>query len=602
MKNKKIYLIALFSIFFLVISTVIYLKMLHKTKDELIAEKYTQNAKILQNRIQDMIISKQKATMALAITLAHADKDLPLYIKNKQIPFNYYNPLLAKYKKDTLYKNIWIQILDKKGTSLYRSWCKNKGDALAPYRKDVESMLLSLQNKSSISVGKHDLNIKSMVPIFEDKKIIGIIEVISHFNSIAKRLQKSGIESIVLADKKYKKQLKHPFTNFFINNYYVANKNAKPEFMQYLKRNGIKNYLQNGFKIENGYFIVSYALKNDNKTIGTYITFQKVDDLSLKSINDFVIRWMLFGILGLMCVIGIINIVMYSILRKQKKYYQNIVDSSTNIVLVRNSKHILEANKIFFNFFKEYQTLDAFKAEHNCICDFFIKSEGYISREMEGINWVEYIKIHPEKPNKIKMSLDDKIYYFLVSASEISKDPARDVIILSDITTEEIYKEELEKLTITDTLTQIKNRRYYELTIAKEVERACRYKKPLSIVMLDIDFFKKVNDEHGHDVGDKVLVEYTRLIKSMLRNTDEFCRVGGEEFIIIATDTSEIDAYTMTEKIRKAVETHHIVLPITMSFGVVQYKNCEDKDSLFKRVDNALYKAKNSGRNRVVIG
>jgi diguanylate cyclase (GGDEF)-like protein len=221
---------------------------------------------------------------------------------------------------------------------------------------------------------------------------------------------------------------------------------------------------------------------------------------------------------------------------------------------------------------------------------------------MDGLHWVEYVKRHPEKDNKIKMRINDRIYYFLVSASLVSEKPLRNAIILSDITKEEVYKHELEKLTITDPLTGMKNRRYYEQSIAQEISRACRYKEMLSVILFDIDHFKRVNDVYGHDVGDDVLVEYSALIKSMLRDTDELCRIGGEEFIIIAPHTPQVDAYVIAEKIRKAVEEAHLVIPITISFGVAQYEHCEEKDNLFKRADNALYKAKSTGRNKVVLG
>ncbi|WP_297440019.1 diguanylate cyclase [Sulfurimonas sp.] len=602
MKNRRSYFIVVFLIFLFSISAVVYIVMLEKTEKQLLVEKYANNAKNLQNRIHDNIVAKQKSTLALAITLAHTDKNLSKFIINKRVPYNYYDDLLAKYSKSTLYKNIWIQVLDKHGVSIYRSWSKHHGDNLSHYREDIVKFLIAPKNEFFISVGKFDMSIKAIVPIFDNNIFIGMIEVISHFNSISKQLSRSGIDSIVVADKKYKTQLKFPVTKLFIDDYYVANYDAKPELMEYLKKNNIQNYLDSGYKIENGYFIVSYKLENSSENIGSYITFQKLDDLSLKSIKDFMLQWILFGILILMLAVSIINIILYMVLRKQKKYYQKIMNNSTNVVLINEGNQILEVNSRFFQIFNEYKTLKEFKEKYNCICEFFVEDEGYIKEEMDGKSWVEYILAYPNKTNKIKLYLNGRIYYFLISASIISDKPLRHAIVLSDITTEEIYKEELEKLTITDPLTNVRNRRYYELRIEKEVSRACRYNEKLSIILFDIDFFKKVNDEHGHDVGDKVLMEYTKLVKSMLRDTDELCRIGGEEFVIIATHTSQIDTYVIAEKIRKAIEEHHMILPITVSFGVAEYKDCESKDSFFKRADNALYEAKKSGRNRVVLG
>ncbi len=136
----------------------------------------------------------------------------------------------------------------------------------------------------------------------------------------------------------------------------------------------------------------------------------------------------------------------------------------------------------------------------------------------------------------------------------------------------------------------------------EEVHRAKRYKHPFSLIMLDIDYFKQVNDKYGHTVGDEVLVEYTKLIGSLLREGDTFSRIGGEEFIIILPYAKIEEAQKIAEKLRVKIESFKKVLPITMSFGVVEYIMGEDIELIFKRVDDALYKAKDSGRNIVVVG
>jgi diguanylate cyclase (GGDEF)-like protein len=120
--------------------------------------------------------------------------------------------------------------------------------------------------------------------------------------------------------------------------------------------------------------------------------------------------------------------------------------------------------------------------------------------------------------------------------------------------------------------------------------------------MFDIDFFKKVNDTYGHDVGDMVLKEYSHLIKSLIRNEDIFCRIGGEEFMLILPETNLEASHIIVEKLRQAVESFECEVQVTMSFGLVQYIASETEQELYSRVDKALYKAKHSGRNRVVVG
>lgn len=155
-----------------------------------------------------------------------------------------------------------------------------------------------------------------------------------------------------------------------------------------------------------------------------------------------------------------------------------------------------------------------------------------------------------------------------------------------------------------DSLTKIYNRAMYEELLDLEISRAIRYKHPLSIVMLDIDNFKYFNDMHGHSVADKVLVLLAEFLANNIRDSDSIARWGGEEFIIIFPNTTVKEAYVKAETIREKIDKSLIYenLKITCSFGVVSYIESDDKDSLFKRVDDTLYKAKNNGRNKVCIG
>lgn len=157
------------------------------------------------------------------------------------------------------------------------------------------------------------------------------------------------------------------------------------------------------------------------------------------------------------------------------------------------------------------------------------------------------------------------------------------------------------ELSETDPLTKAYNRMKFTNSLNEEITRAMRYKHCLSIIMLDIDFFKKVNDNYGHDIGDSVLVEASSLIKENIRKIDIFARWGGEEFIILLPETEIKGASILAEKLRHCIENHefHSVKNITSSFGVTELIPEEDYSSFTKRVDEALYNAKKSGRNRV---
>jgi diguanylate cyclase (GGDEF)-like protein/hemerythrin-like metal-binding protein len=138
-----------------------------------------------------------------------------------------------------------------------------------------------------------------------------------------------------------------------------------------------------------------------------------------------------------------------------------------------------------------------------------------------------------------------------------------------------------------------------ERKIKEEMKKADRYNQPLSMAILDLDHFKRVNDTWGHPVGDDVLKHISTLIGSLLRESDTFARMGGEEFAIVMPGTDVEGAYMVSEKVRKAVEedVHSIIGKITISIGVGERLRSESYIKWYKRVDAALYHAKDSGRN-----
>jgi diguanylate cyclase (GGDEF)-like protein len=164
-----------------------------------------------------------------------------------------------------------------------------------------------------------------------------------------------------------------------------------------------------------------------------------------------------------------------------------------------------------------------------------------------------------------------------------------------------VLAETMTHLAHTDALMQISNRRELEATLAREVNRATRHSQPLSAVLFDLDHFKHVNDNYGHQVGDTVLQETARLVQVALRTSDFLGRWGGEEFLVIAPQTDSIQAHRLAERLRNdiAIHPHKQVGRITASFGVAQYQAGELPETWLKRADNALYVAKQNGRNCV---
>jgi two-component system cell cycle response regulator len=164
------------------------------------------------------------------------------------------------------------------------------------------------------------------------------------------------------------------------------------------------------------------------------------------------------------------------------------------------------------------------------------------------------------------------------------------------------------ELAVTDGLTGLNNRRYLDNHLKTLFNRAAARGRPLSVCITDIDRFKLVNDTYGHDVGDEVLKEFARRIRSTVRGADLACRFGGEEFVVVMPDTDAVSAGAIAERLRRVIEESPFILPgqelaltVTASLGIAtNMTGVDTPEQLLKQADRALYEAKNQGRNRVV--
>src|SRR5437899_1466078 len=162
-------------------------------------------------------------------------------------------------------------------------------------------------------------------------------------------------------------------------------------------------------------------------------------------------------------------------------------------------------------------------------------------------------------------------------------------------------------MAITDALTGLYNRRYMETHVGTLVEQAAARGKPLTVLVLDIDYFKSINDGHGHDAGDDVLREFAVRIRKSIRGIDLACRHGGEEFVVVMPETDLAVATMVAERLRRRIASEPFqidggvrAIEVTISIGIAALSAAESAASVLKRADQALYRAKRDGRNRVV--
>lgn len=180
-------------------------------------------------------------------------------------------------------------------------------------------------------------------------------------------------------------------------------------------------------------------------------------------------------------------------------------------------------------------------------------------------------------------------------------------VALMDVTEQRLLKQQLTKLANTDELTGLFNRRYFFVKGDEEYKRAQRYQLPLSFLMLDLDYFKLINDNYGHDMGDHVLKFFAELISPSLREFDLLGRLGGEEFAILLPNIDQLGAYNLAERLRVLVEESSFIfetqtITLTVSIGISSLNSpLQQLNDLLKQADQALYEAKGAGRNRVVV-
>lgn len=160
---------------------------------------------------------------------------------------------------------------------------------------------------------------------------------------------------------------------------------------------------------------------------------------------------------------------------------------------------------------------------------------------------------------------------------------------------------QLARIALSDGLTGLFNRAYFDATISQEMARCARRGLPLTLLMVDLDYFKKINDTYGHLAGDRALEAVAQVLTSMSRTSDTVCRFGGEEFAIILPETTNSNAVIVAERIRKKIAQLDLGFPLTASIGVGSAKvsKCLLPEHIIAEADGALYEAKRKGRNRV---
>ncbi len=282
-------------------------------------------------------------------------------------------------------------------------------------------------------------------------------------------------------------------------------------------------------------------------------------------------------------------------LEKKSAELHTIFDANPHITFITDGQKILTVNRKFLAF-AGYKTLPEFNLKHQCFSEFFTMREGYLSPIMNENTWVAHVANNPEQSHKALITTPENEYTFSAHASRYSlENNYKYIVVLEDIS-------ELERVAQTDYLTQLYTRHKVHEMLKLHFDQFQRYGQVFSIIMLDIDNFKQINDSFGHQVGDSVLKEIASIIQSKTRSTDTVGRWGGEEFLIICPNSDMDETYKLAESLRSTIENYHVeqVGKNTASLGIHSIQQGMSIEQLIHGADQALYHAKNNNRNQSV--
>ncbi|MBN2823863.1 MAG: diguanylate cyclase [Campylobacterales bacterium] len=288
----------------------------------------------------------------------------------------------------------------------------------------------------------------------------------------------------------------------------------------------------------------------------------------------------------------------------KQKVLESILNQQDNMIIISDGRRVFWANQAFLKFF---QLIDAKELSTKIpdITQLFQSSKNYDIEAIRSDNdWLQLIEQHSKTKDFIVCMinpLNQEHYSFMLKLTSMDE-RKQYIITFTDVSNLVSESKKLENKVFRDSLTGLYNREKLNEFLAYEIEMAKRYGESVSIILFDIDNFKKVNDTFGHLEGDRVLQTIAREIKHKIRKTDLFARWGGEEFVIVTPSTAINSAINLAQSLRKIIANIDFgaVGSITSSFGVTTYQPQDSLDDLLHRVDQAMYAAKSNGKNRVM--
>ena len=433
------------------------------------------------------------------------------------------------------------------------------------------------------------------IPLFKTDKFAGMVIVNMLVNDLFSSIQSSPIFNIYIIDK-YGNYILHPNERYSWNKYTGIKRSLYEDFPH-----DASDILSGGAKGENFFaYRLDNILQNDDDAI-LILQPKKETEKSLE--NENLIASVIVAVLSILLSIPLAVYAASTPSKLQKTLHDANVEMKRFAYII--DKYVITATTNIGGIITD-------------ISSAFSKTSGYTKDELINKN-IRIIK-HEDTPQSVHKNIWTTILkgkqwngeiknktkegeaYWLEQTIIPIKDDHDEIVSFMSVGTEITAKKRLEVISVTDKLTGVFNRRKLDEILHLEIEKAKRYENTLSLIIIDIDHFKRVNDTYGHQTGDSVLKSASQILQTNIRKIDFLGRFGGEEFLIICPETGKEGAMSLAEDMRKRIEEYEFptVKHITISLGVATYSGNDDEESLIKRCDAALYQAKGEGRNQAI--
>lgn len=425
MKKNSYLLLNFLILFFICIMIILFgTSFILGKEKELLNEKYKTLSQNIKNKTYSLVQAKKNATLAITLALAENEAISNILLSNEN---NHYDmsKLTDKMRTYTDYKNVWFQLINDEGVSIYRSWTKDKNDKIKNYRIDLKELYQNPIITNSISVGIYDITFKSIVPLYKNEQFIGVLEGITHFNSIIEDIKENHkAEPIILVNSDFSEQLKdNSFTKIFLQNYYIANLSAPQEILDYLKYEDMNKLLENNeYIIKDERLIINISIIQDDIKLANILVFKNLDEIEISEILEFkkhAFFYLIFFVI-LLC-LTIFIIAYYSYSKKLKELNSTLQKNIDDEVKKSNDKNkiLFQQNKMaaigemIGNIAHQWrQPLSVITVAASSIK---VKKELNILEEKDCVDSYELIL---ETANYLSNTVDDFQYYFSPNKSK----------------------------------------------------------------------------------------------------------------------------------------------------------------------------------------